>query len=498
MTRSASRDSTGSDPAQTTDIAVNASLIYQETDVGFLVEALVALSQKDSPVLVLSDDDSFLPDLQNQERLDYTAAGLDEIPIRFDVVRERISKAAAPLAMGARIVVDMRWGLQTVSASANFERWGGQCDRLVADLGLSVVSVYARSLLIEDQLIAALRGHSHFLAPSGIYPNPYWLPPEYLEGATLTKQVAFLLGRLVPDYAGLVAGTELGEGAATGADPNWITTPRRIRPRAGGDDVWKIRCFGRLRIYQSDGSQVRWGIPGSAPKKSKALFAYLLQRGERGARADQLAELLWGDEPDETVKRSRLHHAVAMLRKTLGGREFVLRTGEYYSLLPPTGTWIDVSSFEQLCHRAKVLANTGRADEAITLLDAADRLYTGELFEDLLPDFVENDIEDWVMPRRMWFKDMALKVQRDKAEILRRQGHLREALECCQKALNMDPTCEIAHAEAMQIFCAQNRPEAITRQYRQMRAAIEAIGAEFATPELDELQAKLLKSAKNQ
>ena len=471
----------------------NASLIYRDEDVGFLEASLAALPN--ARTLVLTDDDKFLENLLDQKRLDFTAAGLDEIPVRFYMVRQRLAKAVSGLGPEGRIVVDMRWGLRTVSASANFERWGSQCDLLAEELGLPLVSVYGRSLLIDDQLIAALRGHSHFLAPSGVYPNPYWLPQEYLNGATVTQQVTYLLERLVPDYGGLATEPDVAPGAASGADPRWITTPKRVRPRAGSDDIWKIRCFGRLRIYLSDGSQIRWGIPGSAPKKSKALFAYLLQRGERGARADQLAELLWGDEEQETVKRTRLHHAVAMLRKTLGGREYVVRTGEYYSLAPPSGTWIDVSSFEQLCHRAKVLARTGASDGAITLLDAADRLYTGDLFEDLLPEYVESDIEDWVLPRRTWFKEMALKVQRDKAEILRHQGRLREALECCQKALSMDPVCEIAHAEAMRIFHAQNRPDTVTRQYRQYRASLDAIGAEPDSDELEVLHKQLIKSA---
>jgi two-component SAPR family response regulator len=49
---------------------------------------------------------------------------------------------------------------------------------------------------------------------------------------------------------------------------------------------WKIRCFGRLRIYRNDGSQVKWDAPGGATRKSKTLFAYLLQKGGDGAAAD--------------------------------------------------------------------------------------------------------------------------------------------------------------------------------------------------------------------
>jgi hypothetical protein len=36
----------------------------------------------------------------------------------------------------------------------------------------------------------------------------------------------------------------------------------------------------------------------------------------------------------------------------------------------------------------------------------------------------------------------------------------------CQKALAIDPLCEMAHEEAMQVFSAQGRREAIDRQYK--------------------------------
>ncbi len=444
-----------------------------------------------SGVLLVTDDPGFLSDLPNQARMDFSQAGLDDVPIKLAEVSERIQAAVGTTRPVSVIIVDMRWGTGTVSATANFERWGGLCDRIAEDAQVSIVSVYARSLMIEDQLLAALRGHSHFLAPSGLYDNPFWLPPAYQTGATISQQIGFVLGRLVPDYEDTLS---QDDGEASGANPQWITVPRRLRPRVGKDDIWKIRCFGRLRIYLSDGSQIKWDIPGSAPTKTKTLFAYLLQRGEKGAPTDLLAELLWFDEPDENKKRKRLHHAITMLRKTLGGADYVRRNGSYYTLVPPEGTWIDIATFEQVCNRAKVLAKAGKFEDAVTLLDAADRLYSGELFEDLPAAYFENDMENWVVPKRTWFKDMALKVLRDKATILRKRGQFRDALASCQRALQMDPVCEIAHAEAMRIFHAQNRAEAIVRQYRQFLSAMQAMELEPETETLKRLKSELLKS----
>jgi DNA-binding SARP family transcriptional activator len=40
--------------------------------------------------------------------------------------------------------------------------------------------------------------------------------------------------------------------------------------------------------------------------------------------------LLWPEDASEDAKRTRLHHTVAMLRKTLGEAGAVVRMGEYF------------------------------------------------------------------------------------------------------------------------------------------------------------------------
>ena len=467
---------------------LNISLICGDAGDYFVTDALKQLALE-TGALLIADDPDFLPDYPKQTRLDFSQVGLDDIPIKMAEVSGRIQAAVEALPFVSVVIVDMRWGAGTISATANFERWGGFCDRISEGTQVPIVSIYARSLMIEDQMLAAVRGHSHFLAPSGLYDNPFWLPPAYQTGATISQQIGFVLGRLVPDYEDALV---QDDGEASGANPQWITVPRRLRPRMGKDDIWKIRCFGRLRIYLSDGSQIKWDIPGSAPRKTKTLFAYLLQRGEKGASTDLLAELLWSEEPDENKKRKRLHHAITMLRNTLGGAGFVRRNGNYYTLVPPEGTWIDIATFEQLCNRAKVLSKSEKLEDAIALLDAADRLYSGELFEDLPAAYFENDMENWVVPKREWFRDMALKVLRDKAAILRQRGRFRDALSSCQKALQMDAVCEIAHAEAMRIFHAQNRADAIARQYRQYLSSMDAMELKPETDTLERLRAELV------
>lgn len=440
---------------------------------------------KGQSIVAITDSSHFFGLVNAGQSATFAAAGLNATPFDSSAIAEALHRRGKTAGEGSVLAVDMGWGIETAAASANFDIWGALCGDL-AEQGLRIVSIYDWQMLTGDQILAALRGHPHFLAASGLQDNPFWLPNAYLATASLREQVSFLLGRVVPDWTAMVLTPGSGGQAATGTDPGWLPVAD-LTPMRGLGQRWKIRCFGRLRVYTSASQQIDWQISGGSPRKIKALFAYLLTRGEGGAPADRLAELLWPTGSDEEAKRARLHQTVAMLRKVLGGKAFVERRGDWYHLRPPPGSWIDIHTFEQFCRRAKALEREGRFDAAYAMLQAAERLYTGDLFEDLLPEYVESEVEDWCLPQRSWLRDMALKVHRDMAVMLRRRGKLRDAIKQCQCALDMDPACEIAHEEAMRIFHAQGRREAIARQYRQYTDALVALGSDTTHPPLQSI-----------
>jgi DNA-binding SARP family transcriptional activator len=231
-----------------------------------------------------------------------------------------------------------------------------------------------------------------------------------------------------------------------------------------------------LRVRLDDATEVDWRQPGAAPKKTRTLFAYLLNAGDKGAHADQICELLWQGEDPEQTKRARLHHTVAMLRKALGGQETVERLGDYYRLVIPEGSWIDITAFEQLCRRCLSQARRGNDEAALRLYSEAERLYGGDLFADLPTQYLSTETEDWILPRRIWLRDMAIRVRYDHSKILRRHRRYAEALDHALKAVALDPTNESANAEAMRVFHAQGRTDAMHRQFRQYRSALRAIG----------------------
>jgi two-component SAPR family response regulator len=401
--------------------------------------------------------------------------GFLRVPISFREVAARIEAwvSSGEPQGEAILVLDMSWGLETNSATANFENWPALAETLVHQAEIAVASLYNRRVLIDEQLLLALRGHPQILTARGVVDNPHWLPSRLQSRGTLREQIDFWLGEISPELQ-LTSAAALH--AAEGTDPMWLLRQSAEGPAAAypdGRDRWKIRCFGRLRIYRNDGSQVNWDAPGGATRKTKTLFAYLLQKGGHGAGTDDLADLLWPRAQDAETATNRLYHTVRYLRLVLGqsdgpdgGRKYVRRDGSRYVLVPPEHSWLDISTYEQLCRQSQGHIKAGATDEALVCLQAADRLYTGDLFEDIPAEYADSSERDWCWSKRYWLRDMFFKVQRDAARIYCERKDYSAALAHCQKALAIDPLCEMAHAEAMQVFRAQGRREAIDRQFK--------------------------------
>lgn len=457
------------------DRVENAALIGDFALPDFVPQA-VASRIDPAGACVISDDPGVLPGSVGTHRLAFDQVALDRAPIDAEEILARLREVVASRPGLTGLVVDMGWVIGNLHGVTGIEAWGGLADRLAQATGVRVISIYDQDLVIEEQMQAALRAHRQFVAPSGLYRNPHWIPAEMLDGAPLDAQLSFLLGRVVPDYAGLLARRQEGQMFARGTTPSWLGTQRPGIGSPTSAARWHVHCLGRLKVLIGNRT-VDWQLPGSTPKKTRTLFAYLLQSGDKGAHADQIGELLWPEDGSEAQKRARLHHTVAMLRKTLGDPAAVLRDGEYYRLNAPPGSWIDIDTFEQLCRRGLSLFKRGELTSALRVYAAATQLYGGDLFEDLPLEYVRSETDDWCMPRRIWLREMAVKLLYDFAKVCSKSGHVREALEHCQKALSIDPASEGANAEAMKIFVAQGRMDAMHRQYRQYRAALEAIGA---------------------
>ncbi len=231
-----------------------------------LLQTSVLKVLKLGKAIVVSDDVAFLSEVPKNQRIDFAAVGLERVLMDQVEVFAKLKLKVDGMTSG--LVIDMRWAIANSDALRGIEQWGGVAERLSAELVRPVISVYDHDLLIEEHMQTAFRVHSKFLAPSGIYENPYWLPAKLLNSAALDEQLAFMLGRVVPDHAGLLLRRKTGEMLAHGATPSWIPRTNMALGASSVSTRWQIHCFGQLRVSIA-GQNIDWHIAGSAPKKVK-------------------------------------------------------------------------------------------------------------------------------------------------------------------------------------------------------------------------------------
>jgi DNA-binding SARP family transcriptional activator len=224
-----------------------------------------------------------------------------------------------------------------------------------------------------------------------------------------------------------------------------------------------------LRLTLLGGFEARIGkgsILTIAPRKSRALLAYLAIAGPRAQSRDMLGALLWGDVPEEQARQS-LRKALSDLRQALSGAEPApLSTGsETVELIAEK---VDVREFERL-------ARDGRPEA----LRAAMALYRGDLLEGFR--VAEPAFEEWLARERERFRQLAMQAFERLLGHEHDAGRTEAMVEVALRLLALSPTHEGAHRSLIRLYARQGRRDAALRQYR---ACADALWRELrARPE---------------
>jgi adenylate cyclase len=194
-------------------------------------------------------------------------------------------------------------------------------------------------------------------------------------------------------------------------------------------------------------------------KKARALLAYLAVESGRAHTRDQLATLLWGETGDERA-RHNLRQALSKIRQCSG--RLVISRGDSLEL-DPTGCSADVLEFEGLA----------KSDDADELL-ACFALYRGDLLDGMLPR--EPGYDDWLLLARGRLRNTACDAVDRLVAALVAEGRIREAIDALERRLSMDPACEPAHCELMELLVGKGRRSDALRQYQ---TCVEALAREL-------------------
>jgi DNA-binding SARP family transcriptional activator len=145
----------------------------------------------------------------------------------------------------------------------------------------------------------------------------------------------------------------------------------------------RVFALGPLNVTRGDSPIERWGGEKAGTRQAQGLFAFLLDRGERGVEKDEALELIW---PDVDVDRADLafHRTLGGLRRTVdpdggAGKQAIRFHNDRYRLAPSVISWSDVETFLGRLEQAR---STAERAPRLRLLEEARALYRGEYLDD--------------------------------------------------------------------------------------------------------------------
>jgi len=219
----------------------------------------------------------------------------------------------------------------------------------------------------------------------------------------------------------------------------------------------KISVLGPFEARWSDGRAADIGS-----RKARALLAYLAVESGRSHNRELLATLLWGDSPEERA-RHNLRQALSKIRQCCKGA----------LLSEDDGVRIDLGACATDVIQFEGLANS---EDAGDLQDCL-ALYRGELLDG--PMVREPGFEEWLLMARARLCRLAYQAADRLVRILVEDDRIDEAVSTLERRLAMDPACEPAHRELMELLARLGRRSDALRQYQICKDALaRALGME--------------------
>ena len=166
-------------------------------------------------------------------------------------------------------------------------------------------------------------------------------------------------------------------------------------------------------------------------RKNLALLIYLARSPKRARSRDHLVGLLWGEKPESAARHS-LNEAVRVLRKYVGA-DGLESEGDQVRLAPDA-VELDADRFEVLVAEG----DWGGAAE----------LVAGEFMEGFAVPGC-SQFEDWLYTQRVGLRQQSVEALVRRAQQLLDRGQIGEAAVLARRALELEPTSELAADAAM-------------------------------------------------
>jgi DNA-binding SARP family transcriptional activator len=212
-------------------------------------------------------------------------------------------------------------------------------------------------------------------------------------------------------------------------------------------------------------------VPLGSSRRTRALLAYIIDRGSAPIPRDVLMDRFWPDSPPRAARNS-LHVAMCAVRKALAAAwpgPVIERRGDIYYLSSELEIWTDVAELARRGEAAAGAAAAGRVEEALAEYEAARALYGG--------DFLADDpYLDWAVERREDLRLCALTCAERLSELHLDLGDVRQTVALCTSILREEPCHEAVARRLMVAYARLGQPHMALRHHERL---VDVLGREI-------------------
>jgi two-component SAPR family response regulator len=222
----------------------------------------------------------------------------------------------------------------------------------------------------------------------------------------------------------------------------------------------RIRAFGRADV-QVNGRTLTM-VDWHTQAVRNLLFYFMVEY--RPVTKEQVGAAMWTGIEDSETLQSRFRNDMHRLRRAIG-RESIVYTDDYYRFNRALDYEYDVEEFEARLARARSARGEG---ECIDLFKKAVDMVTG-------PYLPELDYK-WADEERERLRYSHLSALEELAVLYLDANRLAEAVETCQRALQVEPGSESICRIQMRAYSAQGDKPAVSRAFQACEQAVFKIG----------------------
>lgn len=247
----------------------------------------------------------------------------------------------------------------------------------------------------------------------------------------------------------------------------------------------RFNLIGPFEIVSDAGK-----VHGPATPKVCQTLALLLTRPREIVTSEALIQELWGDHPPRsavTTLQTYVYHARRMFvrEELLPPQRTLLSTRSPGYLIEVEPDEVDIKIFERLFARAAAALKSGKAEEALTQLDEALRLWRG-------PALSNVPAGDVLVGHIVHLEELRIRAFELRIEARIQLGRWRDAIPELRKLVNDYPLNEWFHSRLISALSSSGRRGEALQAYQNLRRILATeLGLE-PSPEMQRLQSEML------